>query len=123
MGEEAAGGGSSRPLTENLLLLSDPQSQENVNTNNPFTTPQNDPPPMIVDETSKTNLSSGSPAAPRLKAYPLGSSGPYVVFFRPKGKRLNTNQICKDLTKRFSSVTSIDMVGTSKLRVTVSDRK
>lgn len=48
-----------------------------------------------------------------------------MVYFRPKanGKRLNIKQISKDLTKRFSSVTDIVPVSTSKLRVSVGDRK
>lgn len=60
--------------------------------------------------------------APRLKAYPLGSKGPFLVFFRPKGKSLNKLQIQKDLMKSFRSITEITSPSRNKLRVTVSDR-
>lgn len=80
-----------------------------------------------VMDTSNTDATLGKKSpltvSPRLKAYPPDFGGPYVVFFRPKGKRLNISQISKDLEKRYSSVTTIDMVGSGKLRVTVGDRK
>lgn len=114
MGVDDDGGGTSYPLTESSNVL----NQQNTNTSmpNPCVSPQSDVSQM------DTNILP-SPTSPRLKAYPPDSGGPFVVFFRSKGKRLNTIQISKDLTKRFSSVVAIDTVGSGKLRVTVSDRK
>lgn len=40
------------------------------------------------NQTNGTSDSTASPA-PRKKAYPPGSTGPFLVFFRPKGKPLN----------------------------------
>ena len=61
--------------------------------------------------------------APRIRAYPEGSSGPWVVFFRPKGKPLNVLQISRDLTKRFSAVSDITKVRPNRLRVSVTNLK
>lgn len=100
MHEDEDGGVISNPLLDVLLQYGVP-SKNRMDTSNEVVSPTN----------------------PRHKAYPSDSSGPYVVFFRPKGKRLNISQISKGLEKRFSSVTTIDMVGSSKLRVTVRDCK
>ena len=59
----------------------------------------------------------------RVKAYPDDSIGPYVVFFRPIKKPLNTIQIGKDLAKQFSDVTEITKVRPNKLRVIVNSLK
>ncbi|XP_062704882.1 uncharacterized protein LOC134287222 [Aedes albopictus] len=116
MGDDEDGGGTSYRINEATLLASDCSSQHGDVNANPFVSLH--PDASAMDTNSKSVSTS-----PRLKAYPPDFGGPYVVFFRPKGKRLNTVQISKDLTKRFSSVIAIDMVGTGKLRVSVGDRK
>lgn len=86
MGVDDDGGGTSYPLTESSNVL----NQQNTNTSmpNPCVSPQSDVSQM------DTNILP-SPTSPRLKAYPPDSGGPFVVFFRSKGKRLNTIQISK----------------------------
>ena len=59
----------------------------------------------------------------RIRAYPDGSTGPWVVFFRPKVKKLNILQISRDLTKRYPAVSEITKVRPDKVRVSVGDRK
>lgn len=113
MSDDNFGGGPSRSLSESLLLGN--SNEQSMDVSNFSLTP-----PVTSHNTSQTKSSS---TTPRPKAYPPNSGGPFVVFFRPKGKKLNTSQISKDLAKRFSSLIRIDTVGTSKLRVTVSDRK
>lgn len=61
----------------------------------------------------------------RVRLYPVGSSGPFVVYFRPKAgtnsKSLNIIQISKDLTSRFKTITEISKIRFNKLRVIVND--
>ena len=66
---------------------------------------------------------SKSVESPRIRAYPDGSAGPWVVFFRPNGKPLNIIQISRDLIKRFAAVTDSCKVRPSKLRVSVASLK
>ena len=60
---------------------------------------------------------------PRVKLYPDGAKGPWVVFFRPKAKALNCMQISRDLAKQFPTVTEILKVRPNKLRVTAQSLK
>ncbi|XP_058814398.1 uncharacterized protein LOC131678340 [Topomyia yanbarensis] len=60
---------------------------------------------------------------PRVKVYQDGSAGPWVVYFRPKNKPLNSITVARELTKRYSAVTEIKKVQSDKLRVVVTDLK
>lgn len=64
-----------------------------------------------------------SQKAPRSKAYPDGSAGPFVVFFRTKEKRLNIVSITQTLSRSFKGVTSVTQVSRDKLRVIVDNQK
>ena len=78
--------------------------------------------PPTASEHFKT-LHKNANNVPRIRAYHERSPGPWMVFFRPKGKPLNVIQISRDLTKRFSAVTEISKVKPNKLRVSVSSLK
>lgn len=73
------------------------------------------------------NPDSSHPVPPRVRLYPDGSSGPLVVYFRPKAvpkaKSLNIIQISKDLTSHYKGVIEISKVRPNKLRVVVNDLK
>lgn len=57
----------------------------------------------------------------RTKIYPNGSTGPFIVFFRPKLKPLNLISITRDLTRKFSGVSEIKRVHANKIRVVVNN--
>ena len=78
------------------------------------------PPPVLPPKAPRKSKTAPIEPSKRVKVYPEGSTGPWVVFFRPKGKALNIMQISKDLAKHFSAVTEIFKVRPDKLRVTVS---
>ena len=78
------------------------------------------PPPVLPPKAPRKSKTAPIEPSNRVKVYPEGSNGPWVVFFRPKGKALNIMQISKDLVKHFSAVTEIFKVRPNKLRVTVS---
>lgn len=116
---DSHGGGTSLPdSTDDEPSDVEMKSEKKKNTGaipkvKPSPTPPNPPTPNPAQ----------SSAALRHKAYPDDSKGPWVVFFRPKQKPLNINQIEKDLFKRYSSVTDILKVRPDKLRVTVGNRR
>ncbi|XP_058833788.1 uncharacterized protein LOC131691425 [Topomyia yanbarensis] len=59
--------------------------------------------------------------APRIKQYPEGSSGPWVVYFRTGEKPVNILKLSRDLTANYPAVTQITRVRANKIRVLVSD--
>lgn len=63
----------------------------------------------------------GGSSVIRTKIYPNGSTGPFIVFFRPKSKPLNLINITRDLTRRFSGVSEIKRVHANKIRVVVNN--
>ena len=91
---------------------------------------------MEVDEKNLADPVSITPKPPdpfstvssipsRVKLYPDGSTGSFVVYFRPKigpkSKPLNIIQISKDLESHFKSIIEISKVRPNKLRVVVKD--
>jgi len=76
----------------------------------------------VIPQTPIDN-SGSSTQTPRLKVYPDGSTGPWVVFFRSKNKPLNVISITRDLERNFPSVTEICKVRPNKLRVVVTNPK
>ena len=74
------------------------------------------------DSTMSENISASSVPHTRVRAYPSDFAGPFTVFFRSKGKKLNVLQITRDLKRLFSAVTLIEKVG-NKVRVSVGNAK
>lgn len=73
------------------------------------------------DEDPVEDEGGGTSSVIRTKIYPNGSTGPFIVFFRPKTKPLNLINITRDLTRRFSGVSEIKRVHANKIRVVVNN--
>ena len=127
------------PSTVSQSSCPPPIPSSNLSLSLPPFDPLSQTPPQPLPQTSSQLFSQSSTVTPspfkvprknakyedvpRIRAYPEGSSGPWVVFFRPKGKPLNVLQISRDLTKRFSAVSDITKVRPNRLRVSVTSLK
>ena len=87
---------------------------------NPFHSEKLEIPPLPGSPTEPDKLRH-----PRQRFYQNTSTGPWVVYFRPKanGKPVNLRNISRDLENGFPSVSLIHRVNPDKVRVVVGNLK
>ena len=94
-----------------------------IRVGNPFTEKVISFPFSDTQITATPSSNQNRPPRPRL--YQDTSTGPWVVYFRPKpnGKRLNAIAIARDLQNGFPSVSNIQKVRPDKMRAVVGNLK
>ncbi|XP_058460823.1 uncharacterized protein LOC131436223 [Malaya genurostris] len=82
--------------------------------------PSNGKPLINMDVIEDQNYLPSSDNPPRTRVWPIGSAGPYVVYFRSKkDEPLNLMQISRELAKHYPDVIQITKVRAKKLKVVV----
>lgn len=76
-----------------------------------------------VDEDSNSDKSEQLQRSPRIREYPVGSQGPFVVYFRKISTPLKVLLISAELYSKFSSIKEVKKINEFKVRVILSKRE
>lgn len=75
------------------------------------------------EEDGSTNESDPQPRSPRIRQYPIGAKGPFVVNFRKLSVPLKVLLISAELYSKFTSIKEVKKVNDFKVRVILSKRE